>query len=98
MWQMTILDLEDGFEYVGLLAAVSGLLLVLTGSLALALRRLVRRLAMHGSADMGVPRPDAELFFWSAVQHRGTLHLAVGGGVFALVKMIDVWMYPGGLL
>ena len=98
MWQTTILYLEDGLEYVGLLAAVSGLLLVLAGYLALAFQRLVRRLVVHGPADIDALSSDAELFLWSAVQHRGTLHLAVGGGVFALARIIDVWVYPGGLL
>jgi hypothetical protein len=98
MWQMTTLDLEDGLEYLGLLAAVSGLLLVLTASLMLAIRRVVRRLAVHGPVHIDAPWPDADMFFWSAVQHQGTLHLAVSGALFALAEMIDIWMYPGNLL
>jgi hypothetical protein len=96
MWQM--IDLEDGLEYIGLLAAVSGLLLVLTGYLAPAFRRLVGRLAVHGPGDIDISWPDIGPVFWSAVRHRGTLHLAVGGGIFALAKMIDLWTYPGGAL
>ena len=98
MWQMTsIFDLEDWLEYIGLLAAVSGFLLIVSGHLAIAMRRFARGLAVNESADADFPPSDSELLLWTAMKQRGELHLAVGGGVFALAKMVDLWTNPGGL-
>jgi hypothetical protein len=91
MWQMTsTFHLEEWLEYIGLLAAVSGFLLILSGHLAIAMQRFARGLAVNETAEV-------ESLLWTAMKHRGELHLAVGGGVFALAKMVDLWTNPSGL-
>lgn len=82
--------LEEWLEYIGLLAAISGLLLILSAHLAIAIQRRARGLVVNEPADADVPWPDTELLLWTTIRTRGVYYLAVGGAVLALAKIIDL--------
>ena len=95
---ISILSLEEWLEYIALLAAVSGLLLIVSAHLAIAIRRSKRRPAPPEAADGENSRLDNEMLLRWAMKERGKFHLAVAGVVFTLAKIIDLWLYPGGSL
>ena len=89
MWQMaSTFGLKEWLEYIGLLAAFSGLFLVLSAYLAIAIQRRARSLVVNEPAGMDVSWRGAELLFWSTIKERGTFYLAVGGAVLALKEMM----------
>jgi Na+/proline symporter len=72
------LTLHDCLELAALLAAISGILLLLSSAIA--------RLAALRSA----PRPDEGGMLLVNIRKFGILHMAVGGALFTLAEAVEM--------